>query len=132
MAKEITNDDFEMTLQGSLCALRLDKLRKPPKDKTVLSVGQARLTNKGLSFTGTLDGQSVDFDFPAEALYSLTFSTKGFLEFYYHNDYFMLIPDKKDHCLIKWTLAAEEIHNLYDPRWKSACVDAYEKGESYE
>jgi hypothetical protein len=44
----------------------------------------------------------------------------------------MLIPDKVDHCLIKWTLAAEEIHNLYDSRWKSACADVYEKGESYE
>ena len=31
------------------------------------------------------------------------------------------------------TLAAEEIHNLYDERWKAACEDVYEysKGEIY-
>lgn len=132
VAKEIQNADFEMTLHGSLCTLRLDKLRKAPKNRKVLSVGQARITKQGLSFTGMLDGQTVNFDFPAISIYSMTFSSKGFLEFYHNNDYYMLIPDKADHCLIKWTLAAEEIHNLYDSRWKSACADVYEKGESYE
>lgn len=132
VAKEIQNDDFEMTLHGSLCTLRLDKLQKAPKNRKVLSVGQARITNQGLSFTGTFNGQPVDFAFPAISIYSITFSTKGFLEFYHNNDYYMLVPDKVDHCLIKWTLAAEEIHNLYDSRWKSACADVYEKGESYE
>ena len=132
VAREIQKDDFEMVLSGSLCTLRLDKLEKPPKNRTVLSVGEARLTNRGLSFTGTLDGQSADFDFPAIFLYSLTFSTKGFLEFYHNNDYYMLFPDDKERCLIKWTLAAEEIHNLYDKKWRAACADAYEKEESYK
>lgn len=132
VAKEIQNDDFEMTLHGSLCTLRLDKLQKAPKNRKVLSVGQARITKQGLSFTGTFNGQPVDFAFPAISIYSITFSTKGFLEFYHNNDYYMLVPEKADRCLIKWTLAAEEIHNLYDPKWKSACEDAYEKGESYE
>ena len=132
VAKEIQNDDFEMTLHGSLCTLRLDKLQKAPKNRKVLSVGQARITKQGLSFTGTFNGQPVDFAFPAISIYSITFSTKGFLEFYHNNDYYMLVPEKADRCLIKWTLAAEEIHNLYDSRWKSACADAYEKGESYE
>ena len=121
-----------MTLRGSLCTLRLDKLQKAPKNRKVLSVGTARLTNKGLSFSGTLDGQSVHFDFPPISVYSLTFSTKGFLEFYHNNDYYMLFPDEKDRCLIKWTLAAEEIHNLYDKKWQAACQDAYGKGEIYE
>jgi len=132
VAKEVKNNDFEMTLNGSLCALKLDKLRKPPENRAVLSIGSARLNNRGLVFTGTLDGQNAVFDFPAISLYSLTFSTKGFLEFYCNNDYYMLFPDEKDRCLIKWTLAAEEIHNLYDPKWRSACEDAYGKGECYE
>ena len=129
VADRITSDDFEIRLNGSLCALRLDKLKKPPKNRRVLSVGEARLTNQGLSFNGSLDGEEVNFDFSAKALYSLTFSTKGFLEFYYHNDYYMLIPDKTDLCLIEWTLAAEEIHNLYDEKWMSACKDVYELKE---
>ena len=134
VAKQIQDEDFEMTLSGSLCALKLDKLRKPPKDKKVLSSGRASLTKCGLFFQGALDGQKVDFEFNANALYSLTFSTKGFLEFYYNNDYFMIIPDEKNQCVIKWTLASEEIHNLYDEKWKLACADVYDysKGDSNE
>ncbi len=132
VAEEIKNDAFQMVLQGSLCTLRLDKLKKPPKNRILLSVGSACLTNRGLSFTGEMDGQAVNFDFPAESLYSLTCSTKGFLEFYHNNDYYMLFPEEKDRCLIKWTLAAEEIHNLYDERWRTACADVYGKEEIYE
>ncbi len=132
VAKEVKGDGFEMTLKGSLCTLRLDKLKKAPENRNVLSVGQAQLTSRGLSFEGTLNGEKADFDFPAISLYSLTCSTKGYLEFYYNNDYYMLIPDEKDQSLIKWTLASEEIHNLYDKKWRSACEDAYGKGEIYE
>ena len=129
VAREILDDGFEMTLRGSLCTIRTDKLKKPPKNRKILSVGEARLTKEGLSFSGMLDGESVNIDFDAKTVYSLTFSTKGFLEFYYNNDYFMLVPDDKDQCLIKWTLAAEEIHNLYDERWRDACQDVYNTEE---
>lgn len=132
VAKEVKDDNFEMVLNGSLCTIKFDKLRKPPKDIKVLSVGSARLTNKGLTFSGLLDGQIVNFDFPATSLYSLTFSTTGFLEFYHNSDYFIICPNEKDHCLIKWTLAAEEIHNLYDDKWRLASLDVYNKGERYE
>lgn len=132
VAKQVKADSFEMVMSGSLCTLRFDKLRKPPKNRKILSVGTARLTNQGLSFSGVLDGEKVDFDFSAKSVYSLTFSTKGFLEFYFQNDYYMIIPDDKERCLIKWTLAAEEIHNLYDERWKSACADVYGREEDYE
>lgn len=129
VAQQIKSDDFELTFNGSLCTLRTDRLKKSPKDRRVLSVGTARLTRQGLAFEGT-----TNFNFDAKSVYSLTFSTKGFLEFYYNNDYFMLVPDNKDTCLIKWTLASEEIHNLYDDKWRSACADVYdyEKGEIYE
>lgn len=133
VAEQVVSDDFELALRGSLCVLKYDKLRKPPNNRSVLSVGEARLTNRGLSFSGALDGEAVDFDFSAKSLYSLTFSTEGFLEFYYKNDYFMIVPDERGRCLIKWTLAAEEIHNLYDERWRSACADVYGlEGRSYE
>ena len=133
VAKEVKNDDFVMTLDGSLCMLKFDKLRKPPKNRETLSVGNARLTDCGLSFEGTLDGKDANLFFEAKALYSLTFSTQGYLEFYYNNDYYMLIPKQKPKDLIKWTIAAEEIHNLYDERWRAACEDVYdyEEGEVY-
>lgn len=133
VAKEVTADGFEMTLKGSLCTLRLDKLKKPPRNRKTLSVGTAKLTKEGLSFTGALDGEHVDMAFDARSIYSLTYSTKGFLEFYCNNEYYMIIHDEECRGLIKWTLAAEEVHNLYDERWRSACADVYGiKEEVYE
>lgn len=133
VAMDVKNNDFAMTLDGSLCMLKFDKLRKPPKNRQVLSLGKATLTNQGLSFEGKMDGQEVNFFFEAKSVYSLTFSTQGYLEFYYNNDYYMMIPNEKPKDLIKWTIAAEEIHNLYDERWRAACEDVYDydKGEVY-
>lgn len=134
VAKEIKDDNFKLSLTGSICTLKLDKLRKYPKNKEVLSTGKATLTNKGLIFIGTKNNDNVDFNFEAKSIYSLTLSTKGYLEFYSNNDYYMIIPDNPNQNLIKWTLASEEIHNLYDEKWKSACNDVYEydKGDTYE
>lgn len=129
VADEIADGSFEMSLCGLLCTIRTDKLKKAPKNTKTLSVGTARLTRAGLSFSGSLLGEELNIDFDAKRLYSLTFSTKGFLEFYYNNDYFMIIPEDKENCLIKWTLAAEEIHNLYDERWRGACQDVYDMEE---
>jgi len=129
VAEEIKSDDFALTLEGKLCTVKLDKLRRSPRDQKILSVGKARLTNQGLFFTGTLDGKDVNFEFSTKSVYSITFSKKGFLEFYYNTDYFMLIPNDRDQCLIKWTLAAEELHNLGDERWRAACRDVYEYNE---
>jgi 1-acyl-sn-glycerol-3-phosphate acyltransferase len=131
VAQQVQDDNFEMSMRGNLCCLKLDKLRKPPKNRRVLSVGEVRLTNKGLFFKGTLDGVSADFEFTPQSVYSLTLSTKGYLEFYSNNDYFIIAPEDKSQCLCKWTLASEEIHNLYDEKWKIACEDVYDyhKGE---
>ena len=133
VAEQIVSDDFSLSLTGSICTLKLDKLRKSPDNREILSVGRATLTNRGLVFEGKLGENEVNFDFPAKSVYSLTFSTKGFLEFYHNNDYFMLVPDNPDGCLIKWTLASEEIHNLHDEKWRAACADVYEynKGDIY-
>ena len=56
------------------------------------------------------------------------------MEFYHKNEYYMLIPDENKQSLIEWTLASEEIHNLYDEKWRLACADVYEynKGETNE
>ena len=134
VAKEIIDDNFELSLNGSICTLKLDKLRKESKKTKILSIGKVTLNNKGLSFRGSLNEQNVDFDFTAKSLYSLTLSTKGYLEFYSNNEYYMIVPDNPNQCLIKWTLASEEIHNLYDEKWKSACADVYDynKGDIYE
>lgn len=134
VTQEITDDSFALSLNGTICTLKLDKLRKEAKSREVLSIGKVTLTNKGLFFEGTLNGQNVDFNFEAKTIYSLTLATRGYLEFYSNNNYFMIIPDNPNQCLIKWTLASEEIHNLYDEKWKSVCADVYDysKGDTYE
>ena len=131
VADEVKDDAFELSLKASLCTVRLDRLRKSPRDMLTLSVGEVSLTNQGLRFSGELDGQRADFEFRAQSIYSLTFSTQGYLEFYHNNDYYMIVPAHSERGLIKWTLASEEIHNLYDERWREACEDVYEysKGE---
>lgn len=131
VADEVKDDAFELSLKASLCTVRLDRLRKSPRDMLTLSVGEVSLTNQGLRFSGELDGQRADFEFRAQSVYSLTFSTQGYLEFYHNNDYYMIVPAHSERGLIKWTLASEEIHNLYDERWREACEDVYEysKGE---
>ncbi|MBQ8293296.1 MAG: 1-acyl-sn-glycerol-3-phosphate acyltransferase [Bacilli bacterium] len=134
VTKEIIQDDFELSLTGSICTLKLDKLRKESKSRETLSIGKVILTNRGLYFKGMLNGENVDFDFDAKTVYSLTLSTRGYLEFYSGNNYYMIIPDDPKQYLIKWTLASEEIHNLYDEKWKAACADVYDyyKGDTYE
>ena len=131
VAEQVKADDFALCLSGSLCTIKLDKLRKPPQDRAVLSRGEARLTNRGMTFEGFLDGEKVDFDFPAVSLCSLTMTSKNCLEFYYNSDYFILVPDNPGENLIQWTLAAEEIHIRQDQRWKAVSEDVYEyhKGE---
>ncbi|MBQ2713035.1 MAG: hypothetical protein IJF71_06595, partial [Clostridia bacterium] len=134
VAKTVQDEGFEMSLSGSLCTLRTDKLLKPPKNRKTEAVGKAVLSRQGLMFVGAKDGKEVQLFFEAESVYSLTFSSKGFLEFYYKDEYYMLIPDEEEkQCLIKWTLASEEIHNLTDEKWRSACADVYglDEGDIY-
>ena len=114
-----------MQLKASLCTLKTDKLRKSPNNREILGDGTITINNRGITFSGLKLDQSINYDFDAQAVYSLTFSTDGLLEFYYKNEYFIIVPNKNETNLIKWTLASEEIHNLYDEKWKSACADAY-------
>ena len=78
--------------------------------------------------------ENIDFAFNANSIYSLTLSTKGYLEFYSDNEYYMIYPKEKNKELIKWTLASEEIHNRYDEKWDLACSDVfdYSKGDIYD
>ena len=48
--------------------------------------------------------------------------------------FFSSCTDEGGRCLMKWTLASEEVHNLYDEKWRRACADVYEyyKGGMYE
>ncbi len=110
---------------GGLYVLRTDKLNKAPNDKIFLTHGTVTLDRENLSVTGTGDSEGNDFTFSMREVYSLTFSLSGFLEFYYEDEYYVIKPDKNLNEMIKWTLYSEEVHNLYDLRWKNASIDVY-------
>lgn len=122
----LENEGFSMAFDGRLCVFKTDKLRKFPKNMQTVSIGSVAINKRRLWFYGTIDGKRRDFSFEMRGVYSLTFSTKGFLEFYYGDEYYRIFPDKKGESLIKWTLASEEIHNLYDERWYKASSDVYD------
>ena len=88
VSKEINNDNFELSLSGSICTLKLDKLRKEPHNREILSIGKLILNKKELSFKGKLNEKEVNFNFDTKSIYSLTLTRKGYLEFYNSNDYY--------------------------------------------
>ena len=107
MLEEILSDDFKLSMDATLCTLKLDKIRKESKNKEVLTIGKITLNNKGLFIN--------DFEFNAKQVYSLTLSTKGYLEFYANNDYYMIIPKNKND------------RRIYRKRWyswKRVCIDS--------
>lgn len=122
--EELNGDFTRLELFGGLYELRTDKLLKAPKDKNLLSYGKFVLDKENLSLVAN-DGYT-DYAFSMKGVYSLTFSLSGFLEFYYENDYYVIKPDDNLNQMVKWTLFSEEIHNLYDEKWKKASEDVYD------
>lgn len=124
VAEEVAGDFKPLTMTGGLYALRTDKLCKAPDDKIFLIGGQITLDKENLTITPK-DENEKPLLFSVKGVYSLTFSLSGFLEFYYDNEYYVIKPDENLNEMVKWTLFSEEIHNLYDLRWKKASKDAY-------
>ena len=63
--------------------------------------------------------------FDPKLVFSLTMSLAYDLDLYYNGEYmnFKLLENEKQ--VTKWMLCAEEIHNLYDPVWKSVSDEVY-------
>lgn len=123
---ETVEGDFEpLKTMAGLYVLRTDKLNKAPDDKIFLTHGTLTLDKENLTIKGDDASNGVDFTFSMKEVYSLTFSLSGFLEFYFEDEYYVIKPDDNLNQMIKWTLYSEEIHNLYDLRWKNASIDVY-------
>lgn len=123
--KKVAEGFTPLEMQGGLYVLRTDKLPKAPEDKIFVTHGKITLDRENLSIKGEGDNAGVDFTFSMKEVYSLTFALSGFLEFYHESEYYVIKPDDNLIQMIKWTLFSEEIHNLYDVRWKNASVDVY-------
>jgi len=125
IAKKILSDDFRLSTKVQVGDINVKKL---DNNYSILchGEGQLTLTNKGLTYDGTYDGEQVKMLFEPEQVYSLSMSLQYDLDLYYKNKYinFKLLEDEKK--VAKWMLAAEEIHNLYDATWKKVSDEVYD------
>ncbi len=125
IAKEITSNDFKIATKVKIGKINVKKL---DNNYSLLyhGEGELTLTNKGLTYVGTYDGENVDMFFEPEQVYSLTMSLAYDLDLYYKNDYFNFKLLENEKQVAKWMISAEEIHNLYDTAWKEVSDEAYD------
>ena len=125
VAKEILSDDFKISTKVKIGKINVKKL---DNNYSLLFHGEGNLTltNKGLTYEGTCDDEFVSKFFEAEQVYSLSMSLMHELDLYYKNDYFNFNFIENQKQVVKWMIAAEEIHNLYDDTWKKVSDEVYE------
>lgn len=125
VSSEVESPDFSMSARVELRKVNTKKLGK---NYSLIHDGEGILTinNQGVIYKGTRDGEDVCLVFNAKNVYSLTFSLSQDLDLYYLNKYynFNFLEDGKR--VVKWMLAAEEIHNMYDVDWKTASEQVYD------
>ena len=124
VAQQVQQDDFCLSTKVQLNTINTHKLSK---NFSLLCQGEGllTLTNKALTYQGTRNGEQVMLTFDPKLVFSLTMSLAYDLDLYYNGEYmnFKLLENEKQ--VTKWMLCAEEIHNLYDPVWKSVSDEVY-------
>jgi hypothetical protein len=128
VAKEILSDDFKLSTRVKIGKINVKKL---DNNYSLFFYGEGvlTLTNKGLTYDGYCDGKEVSIFFEPEQVYSLTMSLAYDLDLYYKNNYFNFKFLENEKQVVKWMLAAEEIHNLYDDTWRKVSEEVYEYGQ---
>ncbi len=125
VAKEVLSEEFRLSTRVKISDINNKKL---DNNYSLLSHGEGvlTLTNKGLTYNGTFDGEEVELFFEPEQVYSLTMSLQYDLDLYYKSKYynFKFLQDEKH--VVKWMLSAEEIHNLYDSVWRKFSREVYD------
>ena len=122
--KDILNDDYSISTKVAIANINVKKLDNnyslQPHGEGVLT-----LSNKGLTYDGVYDGEKVNMFFEPQQVYSLTMSLKYDLDLYYKGKYFNFKLLENEKQVAKWMLMAEEIHNLYDEKWKEVSDEVY-------
>lgn len=126
--KEILSDDFKLTNRVRIGNINTEKL---DNNYSILPHGEGvlTLTNKGLTYEGSYDGEEVKLFFEPEHVFSLSMSLQYDLDLYYKNNYFNFKFLENEKHVAKWMISAEEIHNLYDPTWKKVSDEVYKYDE---
>ena len=121
--KEVQNPDFALEMKTDLYTISDHSLKWKRNNHVFLGKGTVRMDLHTLEVRDEQGEVLLHCDM--KAVYSLTFTLAGELEFYYHNEYYVLSPKENPKQRIKWTIASEEIHNLGDPEWAKVSEDAY-------
>ncbi len=124
LAQSLSDDSF--ILSAKVCLRRINT-QKLSSNYSLIPCGEGilTLTKNGLTYIGTRDGESTEILFHPKQVYSLSMSLDYDLDLYYDGAYynFKLLENEKQ--VAKWMLAAEEIHNLYDPEWRRVSEEVY-------
>lgn len=125
ISKEILSDEFKLTSKVKIGRINTKKL---DNNYSLLYYGEGNLTltNSGLYYDGLADGKEVNMFFEPKQVYSLTMSLSCDLDLYYKNNYFNFKLLENEKHVVKWMLAAEEIHNLTDETWKEVSDEVYD------
>ena len=124
MHQAVKDPAFKMQMKAELHKVSDTKLLRNTYNRILQCSGMLSMTREGLTFTD--ENGTLLASFSAKNVYSLTFSTKGFLEFYYHSDYYIIQPLSLHIPFAKWTIASEELHNLDDPEWQRVSNEVYQ------
>jgi 1-acyl-sn-glycerol-3-phosphate acyltransferase/DNA-directed RNA polymerase subunit RPC12/RpoP len=127
VAKEVVSDDFSMSSRVQIGRINTQKLG-PNCSVQYYGEGVLTITNKGLTYRGTCDGEETELFFQARQVFSLSVSLQYDMDLYYDGKYYNFKLLEKQKHIAKWMLAAEEIHNLCDPVWQKASKEVYDAG----
>ena len=128
VASEVVSDGFSMSIRVQIGRINVQKLG-PNYSVQHYGEGLLTITNKGLTYRGTCDGEETELFFHAKQVFSLSMSLQYDMDLYYDGKYynFKLLENHKH--MVKWMLAAEEIHNLHDPVWQKASKEVYDAND---
>lgn len=124
LSQEVADDSFVMETKVAIGRINTQKLTKG-HSLQYYGEGTLTLTNKGLTYQGTRDGEQVEMFFQAKQVFSLTMSLQYDLDLYYDGTYYNFKLLENEKMVTKWMLAAEEIHNLHDPVWRKVSDEVY-------
>lgn len=128
VAQEVASDNFAMTTRVQIGRINTQKLSSN-YSLQYYGEGTLTLTNRGLTYRGTCDGEETELFFQAKQVFSLSISLQYDFDMYYDGRYynFKLLENQKQ--MTKWMLAAEEVHNRCDPVWQKASKEVYDEAQ---
>lgn len=126
ISKEVREDGFVLSAKVKIGNINTRKL-KGNFSLEYHGEGTLTLTNKGLTYCGTDKGENVELFFNPKQVYSLSMSLQYDVDLYYCGVYYNFKFLENEKQVVKWMLAAEEIHNLYDKAWREVSDEVYGK-----